>query len=101
MSIGFSQFLRLIRLILVMGLPAVEIFFWIQLANVGMKYRTALTITGLMTFIAIYWHFRIRNTWNDSFDVKFSVKEGYYVVCPAGVPINVAFWYVNWFLTVS
>merc|ERR1711877_85139 len=62
------------------GMGAATIFFWLQLANVSKKSRTALCITGLVTWIATYHYFRIFNSWNDAFDVKFSAKEGGYVV---------------------
>merc|ERR1711908_109301 len=76
------------------------IFFWLQLPNVRKKYRTALTITGLVTFIATYHYFRIFNSWNDAFDVKFDAKAGDYVVSLTGAPFNDAYRYVDWLLTV-
>jgi len=93
------------------------IFFWLQIWNVNKKYRTALTITGLVTFIATYHYFRIFNSWNDAFDVKFQAKcvdfdkkhgecvkfdaaDGEYVVSLTGAPFNDAYRYVDWILTV-
>merc|ERR1712094_3975 len=61
---------------------------------------TALTSTGLVTFIATYHYFRIFNSWNDAFDVKFSADEGDYVVKLTGEPFNDAYRYVDWILTV-
>ena len=58
------------------GMGSATIFFWLQIYNVNKKYRTALTITGLVTFIATYHYFRIFNSWNDAFDVKFETKCG-------------------------
>merc|ERR1712004_404118 len=49
------------------GMGSATIFFWLQLANVSKKYRTALCITGLVTWIATYHYFRIFNSWNDAF----------------------------------
>merc|ERR1712078_528375 len=46
------------------------IFFWLQIYNVNKKYRTALTITGLVTAIATYHYFRIFNSWVDAFTVN-------------------------------
>merc|ERR1712156_1263198 len=82
------------------GMGAATIFFWLQLSNVSKKYRTALAITGLVTWIATYHYFRIFNSWNDAFDVKFSAKEGNYVVSLTGAPFNDAYRYVDWVLTV-
>jgi len=64
------------------------------------KYRTALTITGLVTFIATYHYFRIFNSWNDAFDVKFNRNIGDYAVTLTGAPFNDAYRYVDWVLTV-
>merc|ERR1711944_115065 len=82
------------------GMGSATIFFWLQMGNVSKKYRTALCITGLVTWIATYHYFRIFNSWNDAFDVKFSAKEGAYVVSLTGAPFNDAYRYVDWVLTV-
>merc|ERR1719313_482881 len=63
-------------------------------------YRTALTITGLVTAIATYHYFRIFNSWNDAFEVKYSADAGDYVVKLSGAPFNDAYRYVDWVLTV-
>merc|ERR1711907_341156 len=83
-----------------MGMGSATIFFWLQVPNVTKKYRTALIITGLVTCIATYHYFRIFNSWNDAFDVKFDAKEGDYVVSLTGAPFNDAYRYVDWILTV-
>jgi len=75
------------------------IFFWLQLPNIAKKYRTALIITGLVTLIATYHYFRIFNSWNDCFDVKYDGK-GAYGVALSGAPFNDAYRYVDWLLTV-
>jgi len=82
------------------GMGSATIFFWLQLANVNKKYRTALAITGLVTFIATYHYFRIFNSWNDAFDVKFNTQIGNYAVSLTGAPFNDAYRYVDWVLTV-
>jgi bacteriorhodopsin len=78
------------------GMGSATILFWLQIPNVAKKYRTALTITGIVTFIATYHYFRIFNSWNDCFDVKFDPKEGDYVVSLTGAPFNDAYRYVDW-----
>merc|ERR1711978_461594 len=82
------------------GMGSATIFFWLEISNVSKKYRTALAITGLVTWIATYHYFRIFNSWNDAFDVKFSAKEGNYAVSLTGAPFNDAYRYVDWILTV-
>merc|ERR1719229_950202 len=82
------------------GMGSATIFFWLQIYNVNKKYRTALTISGLVTAIATYHYFRIFNSWNDAFDVKFNVHTGDYAVSLTGAPFNDAYRYVDWVLTV-
>merc|ERR1712193_15711 len=53
-----------------------------------------------VTAIATYHYFRIFNSWNDAFDVKFDAKEGDYAVTLTGAPFNDAYRYVDWILTV-
>merc|ERR1719203_698625 len=66
---------------------AATIFFWLQLANVSKGYRTALTITGLVTLIATYHYIRIFNSWVDAFEVTNSMG-GDYTVKVTGAPFN-------------
>lgn len=75
------------------------IFFWLQLPNVTKSYRTALTITGLVTAIATYHYVRIFNSWTEAFEVKNS-HGGDYSVTVSGAPFNDAYRYVDWLLTV-
>lgn len=82
------------------GMGSATIFFWLQLPNVRKKYRTALIITGLVTFIATYHYFRIFNSWIDAFDVKFDPHADTYKVELTGAPFNDAYRYVDWLLTV-
>merc|ERR1719221_417619 len=81
------------------GMGSATIFFWLQLPNVGKNYRTALTITGLVTFIATYHYIRIFNSWVDAFTVSNS-HGGDYNVALSGFPFNDAYRYVDWLLTV-
>jgi len=80
------------------GMGAATIFFWLQLPNVTKSYRTALTITGLVTAIATYHYFRIFNSWEGAFTV--ALKDGDYHVAISGEPFNDAYRYVDWLLTV-
>ena len=41
------------------SMMASTIFFWLRLGSVGEKYKSAMTITGLVTFIAAYHYIRI------------------------------------------
>merc|ERR1712187_1020929 len=81
------------------GMGAATIFFWLQLPNVHKYYRTALTITGLVTAIATYHYVRIFNSWVDAFTIA-NENGGDYVVKLSGSPFNDAYRYVDWLLTV-
>ena len=73
---------------------AATLFFWLGLSQVAPKYRTAVIITGLVTFIAGYHYLRIFASWGEA----YTVIDG--VVTATGVPFNVAYRYVDWLLTV-
>jgi len=76
------------------------IFFWLQLGNVRKNYRTALSITGLVTAIATYHYVRIFNSWVGAFEVSNAPTHGEYHVKLTGAPFNDAYRYVDWLLTV-
>jgi bacteriorhodopsin len=73
---------------------AATIFFWLGRSQVASEYKTALTITGLVTFIAFYHYFRIF----ESFDAAVNMTNG--VVEATGKEFNRAYRYVDWLLTV-
>merc|ERR1711982_38309 len=81
------------------GMGSATIFFWIEMANVHKKFRTALCITGLVTAIATYHYVRIFNSWNDAYAVSAG-SDGNYAVSLTGQPFNDAYRYVDWLLTV-
>ena len=73
---------------------AATIFFFMQRNRVAPEYRTALTITGLVTFIALYHYVQILFDWKGAFELA----DGAYVA--SGTPFNDAYRYVDWLLTV-
>jgi bacteriorhodopsin len=73
---------------------AATIFFWLGLSQVSQKYKTAVIITGLVTFIAGYHYLRIFASWGEA----YTAVDG--VVKSTGVAFNVAYRYVDWLLTV-
>jgi len=81
------------------GMGSATIFFWLQIANVNKKFRTALTITGLVTAIATYHYVRIFNSWVGAFAVNAD-QHGNFQVSLSGQPFNDAYRYVDWLLTV-
>jgi bacteriorhodopsin len=78
--------------IAVMG--AATIFFWFGRNQVGPAYKTAMTITGLVTAIAFYHYVRIFESW----DAAYTIADG--AVKATGEPFNDAYRYVDWLLTV-
>merc|ERR1712137_1398087 len=76
------------------------IFYWMQIPQVAKQYRTALTITGLVTAIATYHYVRISNSWVGAFEVSNAKDHGDYQVTLTGAPFNDAYRYVDWLLTV-
>ncbi len=75
-------------------MAAATIFFWLGRAQVSKHYKTALTITGLVTFIALYHYVRILNSWGESYQVVNGV------ITETGIAFNDAYRYVDWLLTV-
>merc|ERR1711879_464272 len=71
-------------------------FLWLRVSSVHEKYKSALVISGLVTFIAAYHYVRIFNSWTDAYE--FSTQE----VKPylTGKPFNDAYRYMDWLLTV-
>jgi bacteriorhodopsin len=76
------------------AMGAATIFFWLGRSQVSHYYKTALTITGLVTAIAFYHYFRIFESWEGA----YTVTNG--TVAASGVAFNDAYRYVDWLLTV-
>ena len=73
---------------------AATLFFWFGRSQVAPAYRTALTLTGLVTAIALYHYVRILDSW----DAAYSVVNG--EITATGIAFNDAYRYVDWLLTV-
>jgi len=75
-------------------MAASTIYFWMGRPMVAKPYKIAVTLTGLVTFIAFYHYFRIFESWA----AAFTIADG--AVKPTGEPFNDAYRYVDWLLTV-
>jgi bacteriorhodopsin len=75
-------------------MAAATLFFWLSRSQVGPAYKTALTISGLVTAIAAYHYFRIFENWGTAYEVRNGV------VSLTGLAFNDAYRYVDWLLTV-
>lgn len=73
---------------------AATAFFWLGRSQVNTNYKTALTITGLVTAIALYHYVRIFASW----EMAYVIADG--KVKLSGVAFNDAYRYVDWLLTV-
>merc|ERR1711998_172882 len=49
------------------SMMATTMFIWIRMWGVKEELRTAMCITGLVTFIAFYHYVRIFNSWVDAY----------------------------------
>ncbi len=78
--------------IAVMG--AATIFLFLGRSQVAAPYKTAVTISGIVTAIALYHYLRIFASW----EAAFVVTNG--VVKASTVGFNDAYRYVDWLLTV-
>jgi len=75
-------------------MAAATLFFWFCRDQVSNHYKIAITITGLVTFIAAYHYLQIFI----SFREAYTLKDG--VVGATGYQFNDAYRYVDWLLTV-
>ena len=76
------------------ALGAATIFLFLSRSQVGMQYRAAVTISGIVCLIAAYHYYRIFNSW----EAAYTVERG--AVHLSGQPFNDAYRYVDWILTV-
>lgn len=75
---------------------ATTIFLWMRVGSCAEKYKSALIISGLVTFIAAYHYFRIFNSWTEAYTWASDGKT----LSITGVPFNDAYRYMDWLLTV-
>merc|ERR1712023_386838 len=81
-------------------MAASTLFFWLRLGSINEKYKSALVITGLVTFIAAYHYVRIFNSWVDSYEFPAAATGEEAAPVLTGKPFNDAYRYMDWLLTV-
>merc|ERR1719231_1686602 len=79
---------------------ASTIFFWLRVSSIAEEYKSALVITGLVTFIAAYHYIRIFNSWVESYKYPAAFNNTIQDPVLTGVPFNDAYRYMDWLLTV-
>merc|ERR1712187_946958 len=75
---------------------ATTMYLWFRMSAVNERYKSAVCISGLVTFIAAYHYFRIFNSWVEA----YSYSSGGGNPHLTGVPFNDAYRYMDWLLTV-
>jgi len=86
------------------SMMATTAYLWFRSFAVLDKYRSAVLISGLVTFIAAYHYMRIFNSWVDAYSYSPGELERGEIVIGnpklTGVPFNDAYRYMDWLLTV-
>ena len=86
------------------SMMATTVYLFFRASAVQDKFKSAVLISGLVTFIAAYHYVRIFNSWVEAYSYSAGeVKNGALEIgTPAltGVPFNDAYRYMDWLLTV-
>merc|ERR1719456_711233 len=76
------------------------VFLWMRIPSVVERYKSAVLISGLVTFIAAYHYIRIFNSWVDAYHYPAAPDGNVKDPVLTGVPFNDAYRYMDWLLTV-
>merc|ERR1739846_198279 len=86
------------------SMMSTTMYLWFRAGAVQDKYKSAVFISGLVTFIAAYHYIRIFNSWVDAYQYSAGqiVNGALEINAPTltGVPFNDAYRYMDWLLTV-
>jgi len=86
------------------SMMSTTMYLWFRSTAVADKYKSAVLISGLVTFIAAYHYMRIFNSWVDAYHYSGGKVEGGALEMQAptltGIPFNDAYRYMDWLLTV-
>jgi bacteriorhodopsin len=86
------------------SMMATTLYLWFRSFAVKDKYKSAVLISGLVTFIAAYHYLRIFNSWVEAYTYSpGQVVDGAMETTGptlTGVPFNDAYRYMDWLLTV-
>jgi bacteriorhodopsin len=78
------------------SMMATTVFLWFRSFAVKDQYKSAVLISGLVTFIAAYHYIRIFNSWVEAYHYSVDKVDS----ALTGVPFNDAYRYMDWLLTV-
>jgi len=86
------------------SMMATTMYLWFRSFAVVDKFKSAVLISGLVTFIAAYHYYRIFNSWVAAYDYSPQALDNGAMELRApkltGVPFNDAYRYMDWLLTV-
>merc|ERR1711865_1240763 len=86
------------------SMMATTMYLWFRSTAVADKYKSAVLISGLVTFIAAYHYIRIFNSWVDAYHYAPGKLVGGAMEMTqptlTGIPFNDAYRYMDWLLTV-
>merc|ERR1712139_474028 len=82
------------------SMMATTLFLWMRVPAVKEQYKSALIISGMVTFIAAYHYLRIFNSWVEAYEYKPNKSGEVEDPVLTGVPFNDAYRYMDWLLTV-
>jgi len=78
------------------SMMATTMYLWFRASAVKDQYKSAVIISGLVTFIAAYHYFRIFNSWVGAYQYNLTEPDP----SVTGIPFNDAYRYMDWLLTV-
>jgi len=86
------------------NMMATTMYLWFRATACSDKYKSAVVISGLVTFIAAYHYIRIFNSWVEAYHYGAGAVVGGAMEMGAptltGIPFNDAYRYMDWLLTV-
>merc|ERR1711939_486666 len=86
------------------SMSATTMYLWFRAFAVTDKYKSAVFISGLVTFIAAYHYIRIFNSWVEAYEYGAGSLVGGAMEMKdptlTGIPFNDAYRYMDWLLTV-
>jgi bacteriorhodopsin len=86
------------------SMMATTMYLWFRSTAVADRYKSAVLISGLVTFIASYHYIRIFNSWVEAYHYSAGKVEGGALETQdptlTGIPFNDAYRYMDWLLTV-
>jgi bacteriorhodopsin len=86
------------------SMMATTMYLWFRATAVKDQYKSAVFISGLVTFIAAYHYIRIFNSWVEAYEYTAGSVVGGAMETSGpsltGIPFNDAYRYMDWLLTV-